>query len=57
MSALAAAAATSEIFLKINGVSLNALNNEIYELFMSIAAGEKSRDEVEKIFSGWIKKI
>ncbi|MDM8541677.1 type II toxin-antitoxin system death-on-curing family toxin [Desulfococcaceae bacterium HSG9] len=51
------AAATSEIFLKINGGSLNALNNEIYELFMSIAAGEKSRDEVEKIFSGWVKKI
>ena len=51
------AAATSEIFLEINGVSLNALNNEIYELFMSIAAGKKSRDEVERIFSEWVAEI
>jgi death-on-curing protein len=44
------AAAASEIFLEINGEILNAPNDAVYELFMSIAAGKKSRDEVEKIF-------
>jgi len=47
-------AAASEIFLEINGANPNAHNDDIYELFMSIAAGEKSRDEVEKIFSEWL---
>ncbi|RLC12831.1 MAG: type II toxin-antitoxin system death-on-curing family toxin, partial [Deltaproteobacteria bacterium] len=48
------AAAASEIFLEINDEILNAPNDAIYELFMRIAAGEKSRDEVEKIFSEWL---
>jgi len=33
------AAAASEIFLEINGATLNVTNDDIYELFMSIAAG------------------
>jgi len=48
------AAAASEIFLEINGAALNVTNDDIYELFMSIAAGEKSRNEVEEIFSQWL---
>jgi len=48
------AAAASEIFLEINGATLNVTNDDIYELFMSIAAGEKSRNEVEEIFSQWL---
>jgi death-on-curing protein len=48
------AAAASEIFIEINGKSLNATNDDIYKLFMSIASGKKSRDEVEKIFSEWL---
>ena len=48
------AAAASEILLEINGINLNAQNDDIYELFMSIAAGKKSRNEVEKTFSEWL---
>ena len=51
------AAAASEIFCEINGVKLDASDNEIYEIFMGIAAGKKSRDEVEKIFSIWTSDI
>ncbi len=51
------AAAASEIFLEINGVKLDASDNEIYEMFMSIAAGEKSRDGVGKSFSVWTSDI
>jgi death-on-curing protein len=48
------AAAASEIFLEINGAILNASDDDLYDLFMGIASGEKSRDEVEKIFSEWL---
>ncbi len=50
------AAAASEIFLEINGFALNAPNDEIYDLFMSVAAGEKSREQVEMVFSDWVSE-
>ncbi|MBF0379343.1 MAG: type II toxin-antitoxin system death-on-curing family toxin [Desulfamplus sp.] len=48
------AAAVSEIFAEINGLKLNATNDQIVDLFLSIASGEKSRDDVEHIFLQWI---
>jgi death-on-curing protein len=44
------AAAVSEIFLEINGARLKVTNDEIVSLFLSIAAGQMSRDEVEEFF-------
>ncbi len=49
------AAAVSEIFLEINGARLNATNDEIVSLFLSIAAGSLSRDEVEEFFMGRVE--
>jgi death-on-curing protein len=46
------AAAVAEIFLEINGLCLNLSNDEIVSLFLSIAAGELSRDDVDQIFRG-----
>ena len=48
------AAAVSEIFVELNGGYLNASNDQIVELFLAIAAGEKSRVEVEQIFVVWL---
>ncbi len=48
------AAAISEIFLEINDVKLNAANEQIVDLFLSIASGEKSRNDIEQIFLQWI---
>lgn len=48
------AAATSEIFVELNGGHLTASNEEIVELFLSIAAGAKTRDDVEAIFAEWL---
>lgn len=44
------AAAAAEIFLEINGAKLNAGNDQLVELFLRIAAGTMSRDEVESWF-------
>lgn len=44
------AAAVSETFLEVNGAHLEMTNDEIVELFLNIAAGRLSRDEVEKVF-------
>ena len=44
-------AAVSEIFLEVNGARLSATNDEVVALFMSIAAGQLSRDEVEQFFA------
>jgi death-on-curing protein len=46
--------AVSEVFLKINGAELTATNEQLMELFLKIAAGELSRDEVEELFKRWI---
>ena len=48
------AAAISEIFLAINSLRLNATNDQIVDLFLSIASGEKSRNDVEHIFLQWV---
>ena len=44
------AAAVAEIFLDVNNAQLNATNDEIFSLFLRIAAGELSREEVERFF-------
>jgi death-on-curing protein len=48
------AAAVAEIFVELNGANLSATNEEIVELFLSIAASEKSREDVEKVFTQWL---
>jgi death on curing protein len=45
-----AAAAVSEIFLEINGARLALSNDRIVDLFLRIAAGELSRDQVDQVF-------
>ena len=47
------AAGVSEIFLELNGGRLNATNEQIVTLFLDIAAGKLSRDEVEEFFDQW----
>ena len=47
-------AAVSEVFVRLNGAVLNAANDEIVDLFMGIAAGKISRDEVEATFARWL---
>ncbi len=49
------AAVVAELFLKLNGVKLNATNDEIIKLFLDIAAGNLSRGDVEEKFAEWIK--
>jgi death-on-curing protein len=47
-------AAIAEVFLQLNGARLTATNDEIVELFLGIAAGSISRDDVERAFSRWV---
>jgi len=47
------AAAISEIFLEINGARLSATNEQVVALFMDVAAGRLSREEVEHFFQQW----
>ncbi len=47
-------AAVSEIFVRLNGGSLTASNEEIFELFMGIAQGTVSREDVEQLFTRWV---
>ena len=49
------AAAISEIFLEINGASLNATNEQIISLFLDIAAGHLSRGQVEQFFLQYVE--
>jgi death on curing protein len=49
-------AAVAEVFLRLNGAQLTATNDEIVDLFLGIASGNKSRDEVEVLFAGWVKQ-
>lgn len=50
-------AATAEIFVRLNGAFLSASNDEIVELFLGIAAGTVSRDQVEATFKRWVVAI
>jgi death on curing protein len=47
------AAAVSEIFLELNEARLNATDEQIVTMFIDIAAGKLSRDEVEEFFDRW----
>ena len=44
------AAAVAEVFVELNGGQFEATNNEVVALFLRIAAGELTRDEVEDYF-------
>jgi death on curing protein len=45
------AAAVTEVFVELNGGQLEARNDEVVTLFLKIASGELSRDEVEVFFN------
>jgi death on curing protein len=45
------AAAVAEVFIELNSGRLRATNEEIVTLFLKIAGGEISREEVEDIFN------
>ena len=48
------AAVVAELFLNLNGAKISAMNDEIIELYLDIAAGKLSRDEVEEKFAAWL---
>ena len=45
------AAVVAELFLKLNGAKLNLTNDEIVEIYLAIADGKLSRDNVEEKFA------
>ena len=47
-------AAAALLFVIRNDAELTASENEIIELFLAIAAGEKTRDEVEQFFAAHV---
>lgn len=47
------AAVVTEIFLEVNGVSLDAIEDQLYELYIGVADGSLSRDEVEERLRSW----
>lgn len=49
-----AAAAASEIFIELNGSRLTATNEQIVRVFVEIAAGALSRQDVARFFQEWI---
>jgi death on curing protein len=49
------AAAVVGVFLEINGAFLNASETEIINVFLEIADGKLSRDEVESRFQDWLE--
>ena len=46
------AAAITETLLETNGVQLIMTNDEIVQLFLEIASGAVSRDQIEQILRG-----
>jgi death-on-curing protein len=48
------AAAVTEVFLGINEAQLIATNEQVVSLFLNIAAGGFSREQVEDLFRSWI---
>jgi death-on-curing protein len=48
------AAAIMEHFLEINQAILQASDEEIEELILGIAAGQTTRDDVERVLSQWV---
>jgi prophage maintenance system killer protein len=51
------AALVTEIFLDINGMELVAGDDQLYVLYMKIAAGSLGRDEFEERFRSWSSAI
>lgn len=49
------AASVSEIFVELNGGHLEATNDQIVDLFLSLAAGERTRADVERAFVEWLR--
>lgn len=47
------AAVVTEIFLEVNGIALEATEDQLYELYMGAADGSLSRDEVEDRLRSW----
>lgn len=47
------AAVVTEIFLEINGVGLDATEDQLYELYMGVADGALGREEVEERLRSW----
>ena len=47
------AALATEVFLRLNGVQLQATNNENAALFLGIAASEISRAQIEQQIINW----
>jgi death on curing protein len=45
------AAAATEVFVLVNGAEIDASDDALYELFIGIASGELSREQVE----GWLR--
>ena len=48
------AAAATELFLGLNDARLTATNHEIIKLFLAIAAGAYTREDVEGLLDGWV---
>ena len=48
------AAAVAEIFLELNGAELRATDDQIVALFLAIAAGQLSPQDVEQWFAQWV---
>src|SRR5215471_9391931 len=47
-------AAVAEIFVRLNNAQLTATNDEIVAMFLGIADGTISREEVELAFARWV---
>ena len=50
------AAAATELFVRLNGFRLQVTNAEVIELFLKIADGQMTRDEIEQLFEQRIVK-
>jgi death on curing protein len=48
------AAAVAEIFLELNGAELRAIDDDVVALFLAIAAGQVTREDVEQWFAQWV---
>jgi death-on-curing protein len=48
------AAAVAEIFLELNGAELRATDDQIVALFLAMAAGQISHQDVEQWFAQWV---
>jgi death-on-curing protein len=51
------AAAIAETFLETNGFELTLSNDEIVQLFLQIASGDLSRDQIEEILRQRVSKL